>query len=97
MAKFYDSELIREAAHRARRLADRVEENVGGLTERTQDDMELIKGETARAIEEKIALLERQIRRLGYEISDISGQLNKYADALETVGKDLAEIMRSGR
>ncbi|MBQ4089714.1 MAG: hypothetical protein IJC56_07525 [Clostridia bacterium] len=96
MANIYDSELIREASRKARRLAVRVEGNVAGLQARTEDDMEIIKGNTARAMEEKIGLLEKQIKSLGYEIREVSELLANYASALEAVGADLVDVM-SGR
>lgn len=94
MANLYDSERIREAARQAHRMSARIEGDVAGLQDRCRDDVELIKGETARALEERIELLESRIRRLSYEIGEVGDQLSKYAGALEAIGADLAEVMR---
>lgn len=96
MASIYDSEKIHEAARRAHRLSDRIEGEVAGLEERCADDLDAIKGETGRALEEKLELLERQIRRLSYNIGEVGDRLENYATALEAIGADLVEIM-SGR
>ena len=96
MASIYDSEKIREAARRAHRLSGRIEGDVAGLEERCEDDLNAIKGETGRALEEKLELLERQIRRLSYNFGEIGDRLANYASALEAIGGDLVETM-SGR
>lgn len=94
MANLYDSARIREAASQAHRMSARIDGDVVGLQDRCQDDVELIKGETAKALQERIELLERQIRRLSYEIGEVGDQLNNYAGALEAIGADLVEVMR---
>ena len=94
MANLYDSERIREAAHQAHKMSARIEGDVVGLQDRCLDDVELIKGETAKALAERIELLESQIRCLSYEIGEVGDQLNNYAVALEAIGADLVEVMR---
>lgn len=93
MASIYDSEKIREAARRAHRLSGRIEGEVAGLEARCEDDLDAIKGETGRALEEKLELIERQIRRLSFNFNEVGDRLANYAAALEAIGSDLAEIM----
>lgn len=93
MASIYDSEKIREAARRAHSLAGRISGDVAGLEDRCADDLDAIRGETGRALRERLELLEQQIKRLAYELGGIGDSLSNYASAVEAIGGDLADIM----
>lgn len=97
MAQVFDSEKVREAARRIKRLSVRVDSEVTEAVKRANGYTEEISGETAEAMEDRLQRTRRDLHRVCDSLEDISRKLRAYAAAIEAADDRIADQMRQGR
>lgn len=94
MALIYDTDKIRTAARQVRKLSERLEvESLSGL-KRAGDETEELKGEAARALEERIEQLRREVRNIDNELEELGQRLFRFAAKLEAADDRMASLMQ---
>lgn len=92
--KIYDSEKIRKAAKRVRKLSGSIEETVKDTARGLYQEVDQLEGETARSMMDRFEEFERKARKLSNEMEDIGDDLYRYAKALEAVSKKLEALLQ---
>lgn len=97
MAQVFDTDKVREAARKVRRLSERLDGEVTDNVKRAGSYTEAISGETAEAIEERLNRLRKEMIRSCDALQGISARLRAYANAIEAADDRAAAMMRQGR
>lgn len=97
MAQVFDSEKVREAARRIRRISVRVDSEVTEAVKRADGYTEDLSGATAEAMEDRLQRTRRELHRVCDGLEDISRRLRAYAAAIEAADDHVADQMRQGR
>lgn len=94
MALTYDTDKIRRAARQVKNVSARLEdESLSGL-KRAGNETEALKGEAARALEESLEQLRREVRDIDNELAELGRKLMQFAARIEEADEKMAEAMK---
>ena len=96
MAQVFDTDKVRNAARKVRRLSERLDGEVTDTVRHAGIYVEAIRGETAEAIDERLNELRSELLRSVDALEEISVRLRAYANAIEAADERAADIMRQG-
>lgn len=97
MSQVFDTDKVRDAARKVRRLSERLDGEVTDTVGRASVCLDAIRGETAEALEDRLHELRNELVRSCDALEEISARLRAYASAIEAADERAADIMRQGR
>lgn len=97
MAQVFDTEKVREASRKVRRLSERLDGEVTDTVKHANTYVDAIRGETAEAIEDRLNRLKNELLRSCDALDEIGVRLRAYANAIEAADDRAASLMRQGR